>query len=97
MESKTKRSFKFALVGEAGCGKTSISLKYVSFIRYMTNIFHDPYPPTVGAMFYQKELIYKKEPISIEIWDTAGEERFAKLASFYYKYRHYREIQKASS
>jgi len=52
----------------------------------MTNSFQDPYPPTVGAMFYQKEILYKNESISIEIWDTAGEERFAKLASFYYKY-----------
>ena len=51
----------------------------------MSNTFQDPYPPTVGAMFYQKEITYKNEVLSVEIWDTAGEERFAKLASFYYK------------
>ena len=63
----------------------------------MSGVFNEQCTPTVGAMFHQKEIEYHGVATTIEVWDTAGEERFASLASFYYKYIYYLQTQMLSS
>lgn len=77
---------KCIVLGAAGAGKTSI------LRRYFSNIFHRERSPTLGADFYsgrvknpsfrhdaeeKKELDHTVAPyVSLQIWDTAGRERF---------------------
>lgn len=44
------------------------------------------YVPTVGGVYFKKDL--KKESgqeMTLNIWDTAGEEKYRSMASLYYR------------
>ncbi|MGK3733456.1 MAG: small GTP-binding protein, partial [Bacillariaceae sp.] len=41
--------------------------------------------PTVGAFFITKRLTVQGMTAKIQIWDTAGQEQFKRLAPMYYK------------
>ncbi|GAB4814063.1 hypothetical protein N2152v2_001109 [Parachlorella kessleri] len=60
---------KLVLLGEMGCGKTSI--------------FTENQESTIGASFFTKTLPEKH--VKFEIWDTAGQERYHSLAPMYYR------------
>ena len=68
---------RIVMLGSAAVGKTSL------INRMVYDKFDNLIPPTTGAGFFQ----YKSEgPNSreIQIWDTAGMERFRSLNSVYY-------------
>ncbi|XP_041472326.1 ras-related protein Rab-20-like [Lytechinus variegatus] len=70
---KKKADVKIVIVGDATVGKTT-------FIRrYMDGVFTDNPGQTVGACFFLKQW----GNCNIALWDTAGEERFSGLSSFY--------------
>ena len=73
------RSCKVVLVGNAGVGKSSIAMRYC---KDMFNEFNDS---TIGASFTAKSLIHDDEVVRLEIWDTAGQEKYHSLASLYYR------------
>ena len=64
---------KCVLVGDTGVGKTSLVSRLVFDEVPSTHI------PTIGAAF--SELIISGRTLSI--WDTAGQEKYASLASMY--------------
>ena len=70
---------KVVLIGSSMVGKTSI----VS--RIMKNEFTDQ-PPTVGVSFVT-HFIYlnNHSQVRLQIWDTAGDERFKAVTPMYYK------------
>lgn len=70
---------KVVLVGSSMVGKTSI----VS--RIMKNEFTDQ-PPTIGVSFVT-HFIYlsDQKQVRLQIWDTAGDERFKAVTPMYYK------------
>lgn len=70
---------KVVLIGSSMVGKTSI----VS--RIMKNEFTDQ-PPTVGVSFVT-HFIYlnNHNQVRLQIWDTAGDERFKAVTPMYYK------------
>ena len=72
---------KIVLVGQSGVGKTNIITKYVS------NEFSEDTESTNGASFASKEISYDKlkKTLKMEIWDTAGQEKFRSLTRFFYK------------
>eukprot|EP01105_Mastigella_eilhardi_P028365 TRINITY_DN928_c0_g1_i1.p1 TRINITY_DN928_c0_g1~~TRINITY_DN928_c0_g1_i1.p1 ORF type:complete len:221 (-),score=54.79 TRINITY_DN928_c0_g1_i1:96-758(-) len=70
---------KVVLLGEAATGKTSI----VS--RLTENKFQEGKESTVGASFQVYRLNYLNKPVTLEIWDTAGAERFRSLTPMYYR------------
>ncbi|CAD8084868.1 unnamed protein product [Paramecium primaurelia] len=72
-------TFKIILLGDSNVGKTSI-LK-----RYSENTFTEQQPPTIGLAFYKKVVERKNIKITLEIWDTAGQEKFKKIAPIYYR------------
>ena len=72
--------FKVVLIGESGVGKTSILLRYVS------NEFNSQQFSTLGLSYVDKIiLIDNNKKIKLEIWDTAGQEKFRALAKAYYR------------
>ncbi|CAK66698.1 unnamed protein product (macronuclear) [Paramecium tetraurelia] len=72
-------TFKIILLGDSNVGKSSI-LK-----RYSENTFSEQQAPTIGLAFYKKVVERKNIKITLEIWDTAGQEKFKKIAPIYYR------------
>ena len=60
-------------------GKTSIVQQFVN------NKFEETYEETIGVEFFNKTFKVNDKIIKIEIWDTAGSERFASITKNYYR------------
>lgn len=93
-------SIKLILLGEAGCGKTSLAL------RFSADEFRVYSEPTIGASFFETSMTYEDEEeedttpsseteevvrrrrnntVDFKIWDTAGQEKYHALAKMYYR------------
>ena len=70
---------KVTLIGDSGVGKSSI------IGRYISGIFRGDTLTTSGANYSQK--IYQKnnQKVRLNIWDTAGQEKFRSLGRNFYK------------
>ena len=66
------------LVGDTNVGKTSI------FKRYYNKEFKESKNATIGVEFQAKEFKYNGKKYSIQIFDTAGQERFRSLTESYF-------------
>mmetsp|Transcript_33534 Transcript_33534/g.85808 ORF Transcript_33534/g.85808 Transcript_33534/m.85808 type:complete len:211 (+) Transcript_33534:196-828(+) len=73
------REVKVVLIGDAGVGKTSMAL------RYVTNQFRDKVESTIGASFLSKTTLIDDKPFKFQIWDTAGQEKYHSLTPMYYR------------
>lgn len=71
--------FKVILIGDSNCGKTSM------INRYVNNEFSNNYICTIGVDFMMKNLVINSEVIKIQIWDTAGMEKFKQITTSYYR------------
>lgn len=68
------------MLGDTFTGKTSLVL------RFAEGHYRDSArSATVGAFFITKRLTVQGMTCKIQIWDTAGQEQFKKLAPMYYK------------
>lgn len=68
------------MLGDTFTGKTSLVLRFAEgYYRESGR------SPTVGAFFITKRLTVQGLTCKIQIWDTAGQEQFKKLAPMYYK------------
>jgi len=72
--------FKVVMLGETFTGKTSLVLRFAE--GYYRDTSRNP---TVGAFFITKRLTVQGMTTKIQIWDTAGQEQFKRLAPMYYK------------
>ena len=68
---------KIIFVGDAGVGKTTI------ISRIMDNPFNENYEPSIGVDFMSKNLKYKGQNVKLQIWDTAGQEKYKGLIPSY--------------
>lgn len=70
---------KTITIGNAGAGKTTL-------LRKMTEThFHYNDTPTIGVDFFTLNRYIKGSHVRINIWDTAGHERYQSLVKTYYK------------
>jgi small GTP-binding protein len=78
---KKPPSCKVVLVGDSGVGKTCI------ISRYISGAFNQNSPSTNGASYASKLISFDelKKTISLDIWDTAGQEKYKSLTKFFYK------------
>ena len=78
---KKPPSCKVVLVGDSGVGKTCI------ISRYISGAFNQNSPSTNGASYASKLINFEdlKKTISLDIWDTAGQEKYKSLTKFFYK------------
>ena len=71
---------KVCLIGESGVGKTSI------LNRYISNTFNSEEKSSYGAHFGSKKISLKDlRSINLDIWDTAGKEKYRSLTRIFYK------------
>ncbi|XP_065174344.1 uncharacterized protein LOC135804403 isoform X2 [Sycon ciliatum] len=73
----SKRVFKVVLVGEVNVGKTSI------FQRLRAKRFQE-WGTTVGVDQFTKEYEVDGVTVTLQIWDTAGSEKYRTLTANYY-------------
>jgi small GTP-binding protein len=73
-------SFQVVILGDTFTGKTSLALRFAE--GYYRESSRDA---TVGASFLTKRLTVHGITNKIQIWDTAGQDQFKKLAPMYYK------------
>ena len=72
-------TFKIVIFGDAGCGKTTLTQ------RYLTNLFVSDSKMTIGVDFEVKSLELDEKKVKLQIWDFGGEERFRFLLPTYVK------------
>ena len=80
MEPKDNISCKVVLVGDAGVGKTCI------IQRYVNDEFKENPESTISSTYTYKVIEYKEynKSMSLDIWDTAGQEIYRALAKNFY-------------
>ena len=71
--------FKILLLGDSGVGKSSLLL------RYTKNQFSADMRATIGVEFGVKFIKIDDLQLKVQIWDTAGMERYRAMTSAYYK------------
>ena len=78
MEEDFDEKIKVMLIGDSSVGKTSLLKKYTK------NEFSHSYITTIGIDFQIKYLNISNKKIKLQIWDTAGEERYRIVAKNYF-------------
>ena len=80
INEKIEKSFKILLLGDSSVGKTCFLL------RYCDKSFQDVHLSTIGLDYRLKSMTLKNNKnIKLQIWDTAGQDRFRAITKNYYK------------
>ncbi|XP_044074680.1 ras-related protein Rab-36 isoform X2 [Siniperca chuatsi] len=70
---------KVVVVGDLNVGKTCL------INRFCKDVFERDYKATIGVDFEIERFEISAVPFSLQIWDTAGQEKFKCIASAYYR------------
>lgn len=79
---KTDISYKLLLLGDSSVGKTCLLL------RYCEEKYADSHLATIGIDYRFKTLDYNGLKVRLQIWDTAGQDKFRAITQSYYKGAH---------
>ena len=71
--------FKLILIGNSGVGKSCI------LQRYMKHTFEERYKCTIGVDFLMKSIVINGQTVKLQLWDTAGQEKYKGMVSSYYR------------
>ncbi|CAG9317419.1 unnamed protein product [Blepharisma stoltei] len=74
--------FKLLLIGDSSVGKSSLLL------RFSENSYTESFVSTIGVDFKIKTVEHEGKIIKMQIWDTAGQEKFRTITSSYYRGAH---------
>lgn len=66
------------MVGNSAVGKSTF------LVRYVDNIYH-PQVPTVCLDYRVKKVKKNEETFNMELWDSAGQERYRNIVVSYFK------------
>jgi Ras-related protein Rab-1A len=70
---------KLLLIGDTSVGKTSMILKYTD------NKFPEAHIATIGVEYKTKSIYTDKYKITLNIWDTSGQERFKSITKSFFR------------
>eukprot|EP00047_Mylnosiga_fluctuans_P014860 m.41663 g.41663 ORF g.41663 m.41663 type:complete len:206 (+) comp5683_c0_seq3:89-706(+) len=73
---------KVVVVGDKSVGKSSLVL------RFCDDSFPTQYIATIGVDFRIRTLVIDGKKVKLQVWDTAGEERFKAITKSYYRGAH---------
>ena len=73
---------KVTLIGDSSVGKTSI------INRFCKNIFDQNLSSTLGANYSQKIIEKDGKNIRLDLWDTAGQEKYRAIGRHFYRESH---------
>ena len=78
-KQKTKNEIKIIVVGSIAVGKTCL------IAHYQTGKFLSEIPSTCGSSFVQKKTIINGKKYTLNLWDTAGQEKYDSLTKIFTK------------
>ena len=79
-ENKKEFLYKILLLGDSSVGKTCF------LMRYTDNTFQEIHMSTIGLDYKLKNVqLDDSRMVKIQIWDTAGQDRFRSITKNYYK------------
>ena len=80
-EDSKLRGFRYKIIvcGDPSVGKTS------TVLRFTDNAFKRSYIPTIGVNISEKVVRYKDASIKYVLWDLAGQSKFQRMRSYFYK------------
>ena len=81
-KDQVELAIKILIIGDSRVGKTSLLLKYVD------KSFPEEHISTIGVEYKEKVESRDGFNIRLQIWDTAGEERFRSITKSIYKNTH---------
>lgn len=70
---------RVVLIGDSQVGKTSLVQ------RFVRSSFEKQQRSTIGAVFHTYERSYNGIDVVMQIWDTAGQEKYRSLGPIYYR------------
>jgi small GTP-binding protein len=70
---------KLLVIGNSGVGKTNMLLKFCD------NNFMTSHLTTIGIDFKIKTIMIGSDKVRLQIWDTAGQEKFKTITQTYYR------------
>ncbi|XP_069785361.1 ras-related protein rab7-like [Narcine bancroftii] len=79
MPAKKKNHLKMILLGNSGVGKSSLMNQFIN--KHYTKLHR----ATVGVDFLTRNIVVDDKPVTLQVWDTAGTERFQSLGSLLYR------------
>ena len=71
--------FKLLLIGDSGVGKSCLLL------RFADDTYTESYISTIGVDFKIRTIELEGKTVKLQIWDTAGQEKYKSIARSYYK------------
>ncbi|KAI0563020.1 ras-related protein Rab-13 [Gracilaria domingensis] len=74
--------YKLLLIGDSGVGKSCI------LTRFADSIYEDSQTSTIGVDFKIRTIGIDGKRVKLQIWDSAGQERFRTIAAAYYRGAH---------
>ncbi|CAD8103320.1 unnamed protein product [Paramecium sonneborni] len=77
MQAEQEIVLKLLMTGNGSVGKT------VFLQKYANDSFDESYVPTIGLDFKIKTLELNGKSIKLQLWDSAGQERFMTLTNYY--------------
>ena len=79
--------FKFVIIGDTQVGKSSIShhFMYNNCKTIIISIVKSEITHTIGVDFCSKIINISNINIKLQLWDTAGQEKYRSLAKNYYR------------
>jgi Ras-related protein Rab-8A len=81
--TETDAVYKILLLGDSEVGKSCF------LMRYSDNVFVENYITTIGLDYKLKYVqLDTGETIKVQLWDTAGQDRYRTIAKNYYKGSH---------
>jgi small GTP-binding protein len=79
VELHSDLNLKVILIGESGAGKSSI------LERFTRNTFSDVTQSTIAVDFQIKYAQIKSKRVAVQVWDTAGQEKYFTITTGYYR------------
>lgn len=82
MDREYDHLFKILIVGDSTVGKTSV------LVRYVDDVFNPEFQTTIGVDFKVSTLQIEGKIVKLQLWDTAGQDRYRNIVSSYYRGAH---------
>jgi Ras-related protein Rab-4B len=79
--------FKFVIIGDSGVGKSCIMHHFIynKCITIFLQLVKKETTQTIGVEFSSKIIKIGNKETKLQIWDTAGQEKFRSVARSYYR------------
>jgi len=74
-----KYLFKYIIVGDTAVGKSCMLLQFTD------KRFQPIHDLTIGVEFGSRTVTIENNPVKLQIWDTAGQEKFRSITRSYYR------------